>query len=656
MFNGLGVILSTPVEMYRVNIIVPRDYVGETVSTLQELGVMHIAKTGEGIEQYKNLYDRVRNALEKLNSLLSYAKGRVIDVEISLLELESLDIDKIIGDIDNLYTRINTWLNRIKSIEKKLDYTNGLVRILSAIPRETSIETLDYCGKHVVSKTVIGRREQLDQLYKREYIAGYLEGFIGEEVVAIVVTTTRHLDELKTTISTLGLRQLELPEEIKRYRSVGEAVDSLRKKLSDLESEYRDLREQIKKTIDEAINDLGKYRVILENIASRIKAILDTLKSKYVVVVSGWVPKKKLKDVESVFSKKKIPAYIEAREPTEEEEPPTLLENPPILRFFEPIVKFMGAPSYREWDPTPIIAYSFSLFYGLMLGDMGYALAIILATYLVLDKFVDNPESRDYQYFKRVIIVSSLVGLIVGLLSGTVFGDLLEILGISFCITKAFSDPIEFLKVSLIIGLIHVNIAHAISLAKNYKLRNTGDVLSEIGIFVAEAFGIPYILYSMLNTPVPGIPEYMYSYMLYGAFLGVALIIVGKLMSLGGLGMLMWLFDLTGILGDVLSYSRLAGVGLATIYLASSFNMMAQMVYGGLAGMLPGVAGSVVGFIAALVVAVFGHIVNMALSALGGFIHSLRLCFVEFLSKFYEGTGYLFNPLKTIVKTRLVIE
>jgi len=127
-------------------------------------------------------------------------------------------------------------------------------------------------------------------------------------------------------------------------------------------------------------------------------------------------------------------------------------------------------------------------------------------------------------------------------------------------------------------------------------------------------------------------------------YAGIVMILVSSIMINKGLGAILWLFDITGLLGDVMSYARLAGVGLATFYLAFTFNLMADLFNDMLGG--TGVIGAIFGFILAVVVIVFGHTINLVLTAITGFMHSLRLCFVEFLFKFYEGGGTEYSPFR----------
>jgi V/A-type H+-transporting ATPase subunit I len=125
---------------------------------------------------------------------------------------------------------------------------------------------------------------------------------------------------------------------------------------------------------------------------------------------------------------------------------------------------------------------------------------------------------------------------------------------------------------------------------------------------------------------------------------GVVLVVVGSLRQSGGIGAILWLFDITGLLGDIMSYTRIAGVGLATFYLAAAFNMLARLFSGFIP--IPGIAGVVGGAILAIVILLIGHIINLLLSLITGFVHSLRLCFVEFLIKFYEGGGVRYSPFR----------
>ncbi len=655
------ILVNQPVRMKYLDIVVPLWNVEDAVNAMQESGVIHIVKKGKGVEKYKKLYRKVVETKEIITKILeNYAKGRVLDASLTRSELETLSIDSIHNETVKLYREISLLEEQASRLELTSRELRENINVLSMLDPSITIDKVYYSGKLLSVFTVYGTSDQINSflnlctkssktiypLYRisRENFVIYSFAFAGE------------LEEIKPLIASCGLHFLDLSEFIDKASTIGEVLDLMNKQLNEVTSRLSGLREKAKRIVEENLVYLAKYLLFVENIYNRLSGLMSSLSSKYLMLLSGWIPVDKIRDLESLFKERGIPFYLEARDPVKGvDEPPTLLRNPRVIRWFEPIVKFIGAPNYWEWDPTPVIAYSFAFFYGIMLGDMGYAIAIILSAIYLLDKFVADPTNRDYVFFKKAIISSSIIGFIIGFLSGSFLGDTLQLFGITYSLTSVFTDPLQFLILAILIGLVHVNLSHALTLVKAWRNRSMGDVLSEVGLFVTEAFGIPYVLYSMLNTPIPGVPSYMYTYFLYGAFAGIAILIAGTVKNMGGLGFLMWLFGITGLLGDVLSYSRLAGVGLATIYLAKSFNAIAIISYHGLSGIAP-VVGVVVGGLVALFVAVFGHIVNTALSALGSFIHSLRLCFVEFLSKFYEGTGYMFEPFKIVLKRKIVIE
>jgi len=174
-------------------------------------------------------------------------------------------------------------------------------------------------------------------------------------------------------------------------------------------------------------------------------------------------------------------------------------KNPRIIRPFEVIVNLFSLPKYGGWDPTPSVAYFFAFFFGLMLCDVVYAVGLLILAKFALDKLVDDPSAEGVELFRKVLYISGGVALIFGILSGTYLGDFLYMyfgvelqkLALAKWVQNQLSDPITFIIISLLIGLVHVNIAHILSLIKGIKERNKGLVISKIGILIIEIFGIP---------------------------------------------------------------------------------------------------------------------------------------------------------------------
>jgi V/A-type H+-transporting ATPase subunit I len=281
-----------------------------------------------------------------------------------------------------------------------------------------------------------------------------------------------------------------------------------------------------------------------------------------------------------------------------------------------------------------------------MAGDAIYGLGIILLAKFLLPKLVDDSNTDGFRLFQRVIYTCGVVALVIGVLSGAYLGNIYEFFGVTSlalvgAIQNTLQDPIQFIVFSLLIGIVHVNIGHLLALIKGIKEGEKGVVINKIGLFLLQ-LGIPTILHSLLHVNIPYVTEQIYAILLYCMGVGVIVIFIGNIMLRGGLGVISGIFDLTGILGDIMSYARLAGVGLATLYLASAFNTLAELF----SNLLPGGAGAIIGVIIGIGILVFGHMLNLVLGIITGFIHSLRLCFVEFMFKFYEGGGREYSPFK----------
>lgn len=649
-------ILNKPVEMNHITLLVPRSIANKVIDIVHNTGAIHIEAVGKEIEEYITKYNRATKLLDKINSLLSSIHGVVVDIDITRYELETIDLDYIEKDVDKIYSEISILDSEKRVLEERIRILNILRNILVNIPSNYVLKNLVYRGRTLSTLTIQGRIDSFNQLltsYPNIHVV-YSKEF-EQNIVCIIVYPSNIHDELINRTKNLGFTIFEpgdLLKDIDMNTSIGEVISFIDKLLKEYGTKLNELSSKIIDKIRNSINDLCKYAVILENTLSRLKTIISAMNSKYITVIKGWIPKKNIETLIKTLESEKTPFYYELHEPVKGvDEPPTMLDNPPVIQWYEPIVKFIGIPRYWEWDPTPLLAYSFALFFGIMLGDMGFALAIILLTAFALDRFVSDPGNRDYVLFKKSLLLSSIVGFAVGALSGSLFSFQL------YTLTDLFLDPLKFLIVALIIGLIHVNISHLLTLIKSKKTNDMGTLMSETGLFIIEIFGIPYVLKSILNYSIPSIPNWFYSIALYPIIIGIILVIIGMVKQIGFLGLLMWIFNITGLIGDVLSYSRLAGVGLATIYLGASFNTIALIVMNGLKTLVPiELIGLLIGGLAASLILVFGYLLNTILSAIGCFVHSLRLCFIEFLSRFYEGTGYLFEPLRVVIRKRFVFE
>jgi len=671
-------LLKLPEDMYDTIVYVLSDELDKTMTILHDVGVMHVTKAKElspidkkFIEERLHRVEVLRNYLDRILSFLPEPKLVEVKETIDAYRLENI-LNEVYERVSKIRNEIENIVHTLVEIDEQYNTLTNRLRYIKALLDEygdVKVDLLNYEGKLFLIKTIVLSKSVYKQFIEKVKEIGIVLGTIvyENEVIVTISSPTRIKDRLLSIIEEY--RGIVL--DFLKNDTLGSLYKSFAIKINELSSKKSELQLKLREIVEYNLSDIALAKLVVDNEYMRLNAIVSGAKSKFIVVIRGWVPesgkgmllKRLYEETHSaVVNMVKIKRSLIKSDEESEEEPPSKLVNRGVNKFFELLTKLYGLPNYNEWDPTPLITLFFPVFFGFMIGDAVYGVILIFLTKFALDKLVDNPESEGYKLFKGMLYASAIATIIAGILQASYMGDLGRyLLGIGreeYAIIRERLTPIPwliseqmFIVFALLIGLVHVNLAHLLALIKAVKFRATWDLLNELGIFIAEVFGLPYILSEML-----GIIKIPYANVLvYLAFIGILMVIVSKVKTMGMFGGILWLFDLTGLLGDVMSYARIAGVGLATFYLAMSFNQISALIYGGITSMINGFPGIVLGIILSIPVFLIGHLLNIALSALGAFVHSLRLFYVEFLPKFYSGNGIEFKPLRIVFQRRILL-
>lgn len=358
-----------------------------------------------------------------------------------------------------------------------------------------------------------------------------------------------------------------------------------------------------------------------------------------VFVINGWAKKRDLPQLKEVVERYGE-AYVTEVEIGEDEVPPVAYRNNPIVSPFEIIVNLYSPPHHKEVDPTPILMPFYTVFFGVCLTDAGYGLIIAL---IALVGMILIKQKTPFRKFLTMFFILGIATFIIGSLIGTVFGIDFNALPEKWAwlrevryrvmLFDSGKDILKFFGLSLGLGVLHLIVGYLI---KIYMLVREGEWAE------AVCDHLPWVI--LLLAPVPKMlssfmPEHakmlnIIFYVLLGLWAGILLFFSERSswnpIKRIGKG-LFTLYGVSGVLSDVLSYSRLLALGLATGVIAGVMNTLAIMVKD-----MP-----IVGIVGFFVVLLVGHMFNLFISGLSAFVHSIRLQFMEFFTKFYTGGGEL---------------
>ncbi len=424
--------------------------------------------------------------------------------------------------------------------------------------------------------------------------------------------------------------------------TASENIAALEARYTEREAEIGSLKKELSELAD-VLPELERYydRLSLDEDRERLRANL--IATKNVTLMEGWLPAEE--EAEAVKILERHGCAYEFSEPDYDEEdastqPPVAFKNNKFVSRFNVITELYGMPKYSSIvDPNPFVAPFFLLFFGIMMADVGYGLIFAIASFVIIKKakprgMLDN--------LLHLVMYGGISMVIWGILLGSWFGDAVQqiskaLTGTAYSIPPILFDPLSnpmpMLIMSMGLGFVHIFTGMGLSAWRKMKKGHVFDAICDEGFWYLVLVGL---VLGLVGITVG----------FYVAIVGVVGIlifggrhkptVIGKIT--GGLSSL---YDISGYLSDILSYSRLLALGLTTGVVASVMNIMATI--GGF---------TIPGTILFVIVFLVGHVFNLVINVLGGAVHALRLQYVEFFSRFYESGGRQFKP--AVNKTKYV--
>ena len=655
-----------PVQMTKIAVLGLKKYRQKVISILQEMNVIQLEPFSKDAESFfkaeheSDLQRQVSDQLLRIRGLLNSlplgkieGKIKVSSVDEIVQKIKSLDIDNTVASLerqkDNLLTEMKETENNIKLLEE-----------YSFFPGELNI-------LHISSgRSFFGRvaTEKFSEFKKKlelndEDVILYSKG--GDKVTHFVLVI-RHNFPSNALASVVNLYNVHLEAvpnlkgkpsvEIENQKNI---YNTLSSKLTEINNQLSEISKQHYPFLKGAEEELDIENKKLEVIKS-LGSTRDTF------ALEGWIPKSKIESVKAAFQKYSEDTtrlYILDTK----ENPPTLLENPKKLKNFESFIRFYSLPSGNEFDPTLIFGIIFPIFYGLMLGDVGYGLVILLVSRWVIRRVEGKKRNfnimptflrkfamtilQPIQMVKlaKAMTPGAIIAIALGFCFNLYFGfhlnqHLFEFLNHTFGLhlppDGAFLEPLgtfglrKLLLFSGYVGIGMVSFGLILGMINSAREGHKRHLISKVG-WLLFGWGIVLLGLALLHhqniNPMQQIAGTLY----------FALIIVGVALMFYGEGVRS-MMELPSIISHILSYTRIVGILLASVILADVIDFI----------FIKTLHHTILYVIVGAAILFIGHIFNIILGVFEPGIQGARLIYVEFFSKFYHGNGRQFKPFGVI--------
>ena len=624
-----------PVKMVKIRVIGLNTYKNIIIDDMHDLNVIQIENTDQEVAKIFNIpisnskYKMLADNLSKFKGFLSILPERPVKEKkyFSSQEelLESISKITIAGELSRLKDdddRYNSIIRESQTILKPLE-------IISGFGEDLSILNNSYVESFIIGSGMENASLKTDYSIFTDMGNGY----------SIVTINRKNEPEFLSLISSKTYDIMKVPELNGTVKDNIEAQNKIiadaREYLNGIASSLNALSDKYYETIAQITEQLEIYvkeEEILSNIAS----------SENAFAMEGWIPESEYENVSAILNKDSNNTVMIKTIETKED-PPTKLSNPRHFKIFEFFIRFYSLPEEYEFDPTLIFALVFPVFFGLMVGDAGYGLVILLVSLFIIHR-IDHPPTKSHipkkisgfvlmimgknslKTLAKALIPSSIIAIIFGIIFNEFFG--FTIYPVPFQISPA-PVPVTHIGLLLVIsgyiGLAFVTFGFVLGIINNFYIKHRKAAIAKIGwILMAWAFAVLglNLIHRVSLSPTE-----------FSSLIGYIMLIVGFIMVIVFEGTLS-LMEIPSIISHVLSYTRIVGILLASVVLALVINTVFRAT----------LSDPFYFIILGVVILVVGQLFNLVIAVFEPGIQGARLLYVEFFSKFYFGNGKQFSP------------